>query len=199
MAPTHYVSGGENDEQRGTYVCLGHLGEDPICCTELNEEPKIRVNVLAVIYTNTSKTGRLNKTQAPEIQVGYVRLSATNHQSITGMLPDDGDIYSEDFVMTKSKRPGYEFSRPAPGAKPAYITANLQKEVAEAAEKWMDGNALVKRLGKELSVLGWKMLLKHLGSGVDEAEDEDEAPTKPTKSFEAGIGELDELPNKAHA
>jgi hypothetical protein len=126
--------------------------------------------------------------------VGYIRLSAANHQSITNMLPDDGDVYAEDFTMIKSKRPGYEFGRPAAGSKPAYITAGLTEQVKAEAEKWLDGSALVKRLGKELSPLGWKMLLRRFANGGEEAFDEEDGPANPKHSLESikGIGEIAE-------
>ena len=169
MAPTHYVSAGENDDQRGTYVCLKHLGAPPICCDAL-EEPNMRVNVLAAIYTNTNNAGRLAKGLAPEVIVGFIRLSATNHRTISNMLPDGVAPSQVDIIMTKSKRPGYEFALPSPGSKPRYIEAGLQDEVMRAADKWMDGVALVKRLGKELSPLGWKLLLKHLKADAEDAD-----------------------------
>ncbi len=192
MAPTHYVSGGDDDDQRGTYICLRHIGEQPICCEAL-EEPTMRVNVLAVIYNNTNNAGRLPKGVAPEVTVGYIRLSASNHQTITNMLPDGVEPSQIDIIMSKAKRLGYEFSLPSPGSTPRYVEAGLREEVMQSAAKWMDGQALVKRLGKELSRLGWRMLLKHLGAGVAEEvdlsnlDDVDEFP-----SAIKGIGETDD-------
>ncbi len=193
MAPTHYVSTGENDDQRGTYICLRHLGEQPICCEAL-EDPTIRVNVLAAIYTNANNAGRLPKGIKPEVTVGYIRLSAANHQAITNMLPDGIEPSQVDIVMTKAKRPGYDFALPSPGSKPRYVEAGMQDEVVQAAEKWMDGAALVKRLGKELSPLGWKMLLKHLGADVDEdceSADSDDTGLDGLSALN-GIGEGDD-------
>jgi hypothetical protein len=191
MAPTHYVSAGENDDQRGTYICLRHLGVAPICCEAL-EEPIMRVNVLAAIYVNTNNAGRLMKGTAPEVIIGYIRLSAFNHKTITNMLPDGVEASQVDIIIAKAGRVGYEFVLPSPGNKPRYVEAGLQDEVMRAAEKWMDGVALVKRLGKELSPLGWKLLLKHLKA---DAEDVDETETSEDNNTGAGpkaIGEPDD-------
>jgi len=188
MAPTHWV---ENDDHSGTYICLKHLGEEPICCEALGE-PKVRVNVLAAIYANTNGAGRLAKDTKPEITVGYIRLSANNHQTITNMLPDGVEPSQVDIVMTKAKRPGYEFALPSPGAKPRYLEAGLQDEVMQAAERWMDGQALVKRLGKELSPLGWRMLMKHLGTYADADVSKDAREEHSLVTGLKGIGETDD-------
>lgn len=190
MAPTHYVSAGDDDDQRGTYICLRHPGAEPICCDALDQST-VRVNVLAAIYTNTNNAGRLAKGMTPEVTVGYIRLSAGNHQTITNMLPDGVEPSEVDIVMTKTKRPGYEFSLPNPGGKPRYVEAGLQEEVMQAAAKWMDGHALVKRLGKELSVLGWRMLLKRLGTGGVEEVNFDELNDELPGQIK-GIGETDD-------
>jgi len=193
MAPTHYVSTGEDDDQRGTYICLRHLGKKPICCDAL-EDPTIRVNVLAAVYTNANNTGRLVKGVKPEVTVGYIRLSAGNHQAITNMLPDGADVTAVDITMTKAKRPGYDFALLTPGSKPRYIEAGLQDEVMQAAEKWLDGQALVRRLGKELSLLGWRMLLKHLGAEVTAGSDSTDAEEPGISGLDSlkGIGEADD-------
>jgi len=108
------------------------------------------------------------------------------------MLPDGVEPSQVDIVMTKAKRPGYEFSLPNPGGKPRYIEAGMQDEVLQAAQKWIDGQALVKRLGKELSPLGWKMLLKHLGADVDTDAGSTEAEGYNLESGLKGIGEADD-------
>jgi len=190
MAPVHYVSTGENDDQRGTYICLKHMGVPPVCCDAL-DEPTMRVNVLAAVYTNTNTAGRLAKGTVPEVTVGYIRLSATNHQSITNSLPDGVDPSQVDIVMTKAKRPGYEFALPNPGSKPRYVEAGLEAEVMQAAEKWMDGVTLVKRLGKELTPLGWKLLLKHLKADAADVDDAEAVEQLNVPSLK-GIGEADD-------
>ena len=161
---SHFV---ETKDKKGTFRCVAVKSEDetPYCCLKLEQEGMQHVVALAVHYINAdAKTGIYEKGQPIEWEVGYVDLSRSNYRAVSNLAPEDSDVYSIDIVMSKKDSGiGYEFVLRSAKAKWKQ-NPELAAEVEAAAQKFIKdgGKKLIGKLGRNLTIAEWKILLSGL-------------------------------------
>ena len=166
---THYIEG------VGKRRCLTKADSPHLeyCCEKLGKEGALYLEALVIEYTNADhKTGRMEKNCPIEWQIAYLEMSRSNWESIKKLPSEDESLKGVDLIMTHdtSRAFGFAFNKISSHARWKANPA-LAKEVEEAASPFLDGEKLIKKLGKELSLIEWQALLS--GKQGDSSESAD--------------------------
>src|SRR5271157_2621048 len=148
--------------------CLTPMTKDAdwqFCCKALDKDGEVGVVALVVQYTNVSpETGKYAKlpdgTYPPvQFKIAFVRLSQFNMTQIRKLPDEDSDPFKIDIVMGHSGRAyGYEFTR-ASNVPRWTLDPEVAAQVKQAAQKFLDGKALIGKLGVKKNEVEWKAFL----------------------------------------
>ncbi|PYX75930.1 MAG: hypothetical protein DMG72_06290 [Acidobacteria bacterium] len=161
----------------GEYRCLSTPEQKAACCEGVDKTAYAKDRFVGLIfaYVNVDpKTGKFPQgTKAPEVTVKAIRLSRANFKAISDLPSeeDNGGVYGIDIFMRhdSSRAFGYAFTR----ASAAKWTA-IKDAAMKQAEPYLDGEALKRKIGKDLNEVEITLLLSGKGAvDADEATLED--------------------------
>jgi hypothetical protein len=174
-AYTHYVKG------KGNILCLSQTHEDEgSCCAKMpSDSPRVLTAVALILhYSNanltTAKYEPVDGKMPPiEWKIMYIQMGKANYSDISE-LPEEGKTPMDiDISMTaknaKTGSGGWKFGIASSEARWKKNPA-LVKEVAAALVKFSDNKKLKSKLGKVVSVVEMKEILKAI-SGSASAEE----------------------------
>lgn len=179
----HFVTG------KGSFLCnserdaKGLITKQAACCRKLGNDDKQKaaptILVLAFHYKNADpKTGKYlvkkdregNEYQDPiEWEIGYIKLSKSGYRRVTKLIQEDQKPHEFDMTISwKDSGVGFEYNCISQKVRFRQNPALLE-EVLEAAEKFRDGVALTKKLGKRITDLEYLAMLS--GTSATNAKD----------------------------
>lgn len=170
-AKNHFI------DEKGTYRCLtGKDGEQAFCCKKMGKDGAFHVVALVLKYTNAdSKTGKIEKGQPLEWEIGFVDLSRANYAQVSRLPEEEQSVYDIDIVMTHADRAfGYEFNKISSRAR-WKMNPELTAQVEEAAQIFVrdGGKKLIGKLGKKATVQEFQTMLNKPGANADDASLDD--------------------------
>lgn len=170
-AYVHYIDAKEGG---GNFICNStehHIAE----CCKLFGSPDMKSTALVVHYTNAkSKDGGKPKNGEVEWAIKAIKMSPSNVNEIRSRRFEGETIYDFDYTMGRAtNNNGYTFNKIAPTT--WYRSdKEIEQEVLDAAEKFKDGKAMSRLLGRKLSDVEYKLKAKAIAR-AESRDDEDEA------------------------